>query len=127
MIIKLVKSRLAPAVQLPVSPNEPLQPSSAPAKPAASRSLAFDFALARISLGVEVLSYAAIPFAPGAGAYTAFTMLGAFGSGFSPAVQSVALGLYTLRGGTESGRLFGAMSVVQSLWCVAPSPPRLLL
>lgn len=48
-------------------------------------------------------------------AFTAFGMLGSFGSGFGPAIQSVALEMYTQRGGTEAGRLFGALSVVQAL------------
>ena len=77
-----------------------------------------------MSLAIEVLSYASIPFAPNALWFTAATMVGAFGTGFGPAIQSVALGLYTLRGGTESGKLFGAMSVVQSLWCVPPARAR---
>lgn len=114
-VIRLVKRFVSkPAVQLPVSPNEPLQPAEPP-RAAPSRSISFDFALARISLAVEVLTYAAIPFAPSALWFTAATMVGAFGTGFGPAIQSVALSLYTLRGGTESGKLFGAMSVVQSL------------
>lgn len=124
MIIKLLKRFMTPAVQLPISPNEPLQPDSSPSNddsapqeaPKASRSITFDFNLARVSLAIEVVSYAMIPFAPTAVWYTVFTMIGSFGSGFGPALQSVALGLYTLRGGTESGKLFGAMSVVQSLW-----------
>ena len=68
---------------------------------------------------IEVISCTLLPFAPTAGLFTAFTMLGALGSGFSPAVQSVTLGLYTQGGGTESGKLFGALSVVQALWYVA--------
>lgn len=48
-------------------------------------------------------------------AFTFFGMLGAFGGGFAPAIQSVALEIYTQRGGTEAGRLFGALSVLQAL------------
>ena len=114
---------MKPAVQLPTSPSEPLQPQRTPSDstPAqdstkTSRSITFDFNLARISLLVEVFTYTVIPFAPNAVWFTVFSMLGSFGSGFGPATQSVALGLYTLRGETESGKLFGAMSVVQSLW-----------
>ena len=47
--------------------------------------------------------------------FTAFGMLGSLGAGFSPATQSVMLALYARRGGTEIGRLFGALSVVQAL------------
>jgi len=37
------------------------------------------------------------------------------GMAFSPAVQSVALALYVQQGNKESGRLFGALSVLQAL------------
>lgn len=67
---------------------------------------------------IEIVSYLLVAFAPNGLFFTLFTMMVAFGAGFGPAVQSVALGLYTLRGGTESGKLFGAMSVVSSLWYV---------
>ena len=46
------------------------------------------------------------------------TALGALGMGFAPAVQSVALTLYHRRGERDTGKLFGAMSVVQALRCV---------
>jgi hypothetical protein len=46
--------------------------------------------------------------------FTIFGVLGAFGLGFNPAMQSVTLALYTRRGGTEAGRLFGALSVIQA-------------
>lgn len=65
---------------------------------------------------IEVVSYFLVAFAPNGTLYTAFTMMAALGAGFGPAISSVALGLYTQRGGKESGKLFGAMSVVQSLW-----------
>jgi len=48
--------------------------------------------------------------------FTVFGMLSAMGAGFSPAVQSVTLAMYSRKGGTEVGRLFGALSVVQALW-----------
>ena len=43
--------------------------------------------------------------------------LGAMGAGFSPAAQSVALALYAKRGGVETGRLFGAISLIQAIRC----------
>lgn len=127
-MLKLVKYKLRPAIQLPVQQDEPLQPaspsSSSPhpspqpkrtAPSNTSRSIAFDFGLARVSLAIEVVSYALVPLAMNGASYTAITMLGSLGAGFGPALQSVALGLYSQRGGTESGRLFGALSVVESL------------
>jgi len=75
----------------------------------------FDLALARISLFIDVISYAIIALVPTALAFTLGNMSAAMGSGFSPAIYSVALALYRRRGGTESGRLFGALGVVQGL------------
>lgn len=126
MVIKLLKPKPKPAIQLSVSPDEPLQPDSpstsaqegepsTPAKPDV-RFLSFDLSLAQVSLAIEVVAYTLMAFAPNAPLYTIFTMIGCFGSGYSPAIQSVALGLYTQQGGKESGKLFGALAVVQALW-----------
>lgn len=61
-----------------------------------------------------------MPFAPTGFTFALFAMLGSLGSGFSPAVQSAALELYTRKfgknGSVESGKLFGAMSVLQAVW-----------
>ena len=78
----------------------------------------FDLALAQISLVVDIASYVLLASVPTAVAFTLGTMGGSMGAGFNPAVQSVALGLYRRRGGTENGKLFGALSVVQALWWV---------
>ena len=52
-------------------------------------------------------------------AFTLFGMMASLSAGFSPAIQSVMLALYTRRGGTETGKLFGALGVVQALrWVV---------
>lgn len=56
--------------------------------------------------------------------FTAWSVLGSFGSGFGPSVSSVATTLYTRNGGKELGKLFGALSVVQIVWCVMPRVPR---
>lgn len=119
-----------PSIQLSVAPDEPLQPTTAPApaphpishSPKRSvkvdtdtHALAFDIALARGSLLFELVSHLLIPFAPNGAVYTGLTVLGVLGAGFSPAVQSVALGLYTQQGGTELGKLFGAWNVMSAL------------
>ena len=39
------------------------------------------------------------------------------GTGFSPAVQSVALVLYAKKGGVETGKPFGAISLIQVIRC----------
>ncbi|KAJ7864988.1 major facilitator superfamily domain-containing protein [Mycena olivaceomarginata] len=102
LLIKLVKSYLARISESSSSKSHPL---------------AFDLSLARISLFVEIIGYTAMPFAPSGLLYTAFTILASFGAGFGPAVQSVALELYTQKndGAMEAGRLFGGLSVIQAL------------
>ncbi|KAG5636197.1 hypothetical protein H0H81_008867 [Sphagnurus paluster] len=84
-------------------------------KPKREHSAAFDLGLAHVSLVVEVISYTFMAIAPTAFFFTLFSMAAAMGSGLNPALQSVALAMYRRRGGTESGRLFGALSVVQAL------------
>ncbi|KAF9479281.1 MFS general substrate transporter [Pholiota conissans] len=75
----------------------------------------FDLNLARTSLFIDIISYAFMARASTPTAFTLGSIMGAFGTGFSPAMQSVTLALYARRGGTETGRLFGALSVLQAL------------
>jgi len=124
LLIKLFKSK-PKHIQLPIEPSEPLQPDSTssptpsdatiPVPVRQSNALAFDLGLARASLIVDIVSYSFLPFATNPLLFTAFSMLGCFGAGLSPALQSVAMGLYSQQGGKESGKLFGAMSVVQAI------------
>ena len=85
-------------------------------------SAAFDLGLARYSLALEVVCYTVIAFMPTALTFTVFAMLASWGGGFNPAVQALALELYTRRHKSreeaETGKLFGALSVVQAMWCV---------
>ena len=78
--------------------------------------------LARVSLGVEVVVYTLMICSTSGLMFAAVTALGALGMGFNPSVQSLALTLYHRRGGKDSGKLFGAMSVVQAMWCVFCAP-----
>ncbi|EPQ58298.1 MFS general substrate transporter [Gloeophyllum trabeum ATCC 11539] len=118
LIIHLFKPK-PPPIQLPTSPSEPLSPGSStappPLAPKAPASPSFDLLLARGSLLVDVLAYTLMPLAPTGGAFTLAAVLGSLGGGFGPAAQSLALELYARQGGRETGRLFGAWSVVQVL------------
>ncbi|KAL7283592.1 hypothetical protein ACG7TL_003027 [Trametes sanguinea] len=76
---------------------------------------AFDLALARVSLFLDALVYLGLTIAPNGLVFAATSCMGAVGMGFGPAIQSVALTLYNQRGGQDTGKLFGAMSVVQAL------------
>jgi len=77
-------------------------------------SVSFDLGLAKFSLLVDIVSFLCMGLARTGREFTVFGVLGAFGLGFNPAMQSATLALYTRRGGTESGRLFGALSVIQA-------------
>lgn len=54
-------------------------------------------------------------FSPTGLLFTGAAALSALGAGTRPAMQSLALDAYTRQGGTEAGRLFGALSVLQAL------------
>ncbi|KAJ3819974.1 major facilitator superfamily domain-containing protein [Lentinula raphanica] len=102
------------------TPSASTAPSSRASSHSPSRLLephssAFDLGLARVSLSIEIVAYLFMALATTPLAFAVFGMLGSFGSGFSPAIQSVALEMYMERGGTENGKLFGALSVVQAL------------
>jgi hypothetical protein len=55
--------------------------------------------------------------------FVAAGALGALATGYSPTTHSLMLELYTRRGGlpSEAGRLFGAMSVIQTIGCAPPN------
>ncbi|KAL1742393.1 major facilitator superfamily domain-containing protein, partial [Schizophyllum fasciatum] len=96
-----------------------------PARPGAPRaqvvvrkeihSPVFDLRFARACLGVEVAAYAYMAFARHAWQYVCAAMGAAVSAALPAALQSVALDVYVRRGGSEAGKLFGALSVVQAL------------
>jgi len=89
---------------------------SRPPHPKSLRELhspSFDLRLARISLLVEAIAFAFMGQSPLA--FTFFGMLGSVGTGFSPAIQSLAIELFAAKGENERGKLFGALSVVQAV------------
>lgn len=120
VFIKYFKPK--PPIHLPSEPSEPLlNNSSSTSKPASPpphkhHSPKFDLFLLRLSAAIEVIAYSSLIFLRTPQWWFIATILGAFGSGFGPALQSVALEVYTRRGETEAGKLFGALSVVNSLW-----------
>lgn len=119
-------------IQLPTSPtgDEPLNVSSslrlaehASAHGAGSpHTPAADLGLARMSLVVQAICFIIIALSKDAGMFVAAGALGALATGYSPTTNSLSLELYTRRGGlpSEAGRLFGALSVIQTVGC-APS------
>jgi MFS family permease len=120
VIIKLLKP--AP-VQLPTAPDEPLQNLSSQTHPSRqngtrlpSHSPKFDLNLARISVVFDILAFVTMIFASNGLVFAYGAILQSLGAGYSPAIQALALDVYSRRGGKgEAGRLFGAISVIQAL------------
>lgn len=117
MAIKVLKPK-------PVQQGNTVQPTQTEASPLLETTRenrktielsSFDLSLARCSLLVDVISYFFMAIAQNAYQFTISAIMGSFGLGFNPAMQSVTLALHTRQGGTESGRLFGALSVVQAI------------
>ncbi|KZV83796.1 hypothetical protein EXIGLDRAFT_777185 [Exidia glandulosa HHB12029] len=122
IVIKLFKPRPEP-IQLDGEENDLLtvpRPSTSRAtsasslfrRPRMAHPGSFDLVLARGSLVIDILSYVGTLFAMDGAQFTAATIVGAFGGGLSPAIHSLALLLF---GTEETGKLFGALSVVQTL------------
>ncbi|TCD62170.1 hypothetical protein EIP91_007253 [Steccherinum ochraceum] len=125
-IIKLFKPKPVASIHLPSTPSEPLLTAGSTSPPRrspsprataqyTSRSISFDLNVARVSVMVEFLSMFMLPFTNNALVFTALSIANCFGSGHTPAAQSVTLALYAQRGGTESGKLLGALGVLQVL------------
>jgi len=125
-ILQLFASRSRP-VQLPTSPDEPLNASTSPQPepPAPSRDPlhvpAVDLGIARVSLVLQAISFAFIATSKDAGQFVAGGALSALAAGYYPTMHSLSLELYTRRGGasSEAGRLFGATSVIQTIGCAS--------
>jgi hypothetical protein len=122
----------SPPIQLPTSAahDEPLNvssslPPTAPhaRDPGSPHTPAVDLGIARISLVVQIICFVIIALSKDAGMFVAAGALGALATGYSPTTNSLSLELYTRRGGlpSEAGRLFGAMSVIQTVGCALPN------
>ncbi|KIY43476.1 MFS general substrate transporter [Fistulina hepatica ATCC 64428] len=75
----------------------------------------FDLGIAKVSLVIDTCAYILLCMVPTPMVFVGASVMSATGAGFGAAVQSVALDLYVRNGGTETGKLFGAMSVMYSV------------
>lgn len=120
-ILKLLSyMKPEPAVQLNTTPDEPLHgDASTPGSPPKPErhSPSADLMLARLSLCMEFIGYTLFwTLPPSPAFFVGITIFVSLGAGFGPAVQSVALSLFTVRpDGRDTGKLFGAISVVQAI------------
>lgn len=74
-----------------------------------------DLSVARLSQLAGFVAYPAMSFAPSGILFTVAGSAAALSTGVRPALQSIALAVYSSQGGKESGRLFGALTVLQAL------------
>ena len=81
---------------------------------------AIDLAIARGSLVIEAIAYVFMALASTGSLFTVFAVVSTLGIAFTPAINTVASAVYTQQGGKELGKLFGALGVVQTIWCVYP-------
>ena len=118
-------------VQLPTSPDEPLNAGSshsptAPAHdPIRAHTPTVDLGIAKVSVALQAMSFVLIAVSKDTGMFVAASALSALAAGYSPTIHSLSLELYTRRGGapSEAGKLFGAMSVIQTIGCAPPHHP----
>ena len=74
-----------------------------------------DVNLARVSLLIELTSYIMMATAKTGAMFTVYTVFGGLAVGYAPLIQSLALEVYTGRGGEETGKLLGGLNVVHGL------------
>ncbi|TFK68620.1 MFS general substrate transporter [Pluteus cervinus] len=97
------------------SSAQPVKTSASDEHHLKRHSLVFDLGLTRVSLLIGAAASLSMGLAPTSLWFTICGVLACFGGGWSPAIQSVALAVYARQGGSETGKLFGALSVLQAL------------
>ncbi|KAF7291972.1 hypothetical protein MIND_01222800 [Mycena indigotica] len=103
--------------------TDPAAISSRPSpEPTSAYATAFDLSLMRFSIFVFIITFAILPLAPTGALFILFISLGSLGAGLEPAANSLVLELYTRRvsnrakAESESGKLFAAVGVVQTIF-----------
>lgn len=98
--------------------EEPEQSTAVPAPKKRLRAASLDLILARAALVTDIIFYALTPSAATAALFAVYSMCISLGASFGPVMQSLGLELYARRGGADTGRLLGALTVVSALRCV---------
>ncbi|KAF5315935.1 hypothetical protein D9611_005018 [Ephemerocybe angulata] len=119
LIIKLLKP---PTREVEIRVESDVEPSGYRIIVQKLESPTFDLHLARISLSVEALLYVVMVLIPSPASLYLLGSLGACGTGFQPAIQSVILSLYMHQGGLEVGAVFGALGVLANVFGQVLSP-----
>lgn len=116
---KVMIATFKPAKPVPV-PGHPVTPAAANA--ALAEAMRFDKALIGGSLFLDLLSHSLVTLSPtdygpysGQALFVGATTLSCFGAGLMPAVNSLALCIMQSRGETDTGKMFGAFSLLQAI------------
>ncbi|KAG6376479.1 hypothetical protein JVT61DRAFT_2472 [Boletus reticuloceps] len=111
-----LRGTIGPSPSRDASPLTGMAPTNASEQ--ASRPPVFDLALARVSAGLDTVVFLSTAVASTGALFALATTVGSFTAGMSPAMQTLALHIYTNRRSQnqgEIGKLFGALSVIQAL------------
>ncbi|KAH9945899.1 MFS general substrate transporter [Epithele typhae] len=96
-------------------PSEDAERAQAgPLTNAKSHAASVDLFLARAALVTDAVFYALCFTTDSGKLFAVFSISVSFGQSFAPTMQSVALSLYEKRGGRDTGRLLGALTVVSA-------------
>ncbi|KAI1783876.1 hypothetical protein LXA43DRAFT_902684 [Ganoderma leucocontextum] len=118
-VLPFMIATFKPAKPVPV-PGHPV--TSAAANAALADAMRFDKALIGGSLFFDLLSHSLVSLSPtdygpysGQALFVGATTLSGFGAGLIPAINSLALCVMQSRGETDTGKMFGAFSLLQAI------------
>ncbi|RPD54326.1 MFS general substrate transporter [Lentinus tigrinus ALCF2SS1-7] len=105
----------------PAQPGAQVANTGKPNAAALAKEMRFDMALIRGSLLIDLFSHSIVALsspeagpAAGQALFVGATAMNSFGAGLIPAVNSLALCILQSRGVTDTGKMFGAFSVLQA-------------
>ncbi|KAI0648814.1 MFS general substrate transporter [Trametes meyenii] len=108
------KPKPAPVAASTTQPKKPAKPTAS----AFAKEMHFDLSLIRGSLLIDLLSHSIVALSSSSASQALFvgaTSLSSFGAGLVPATNSMALCIMQSRGEDDTGKLFGAFSVLQAV------------
>ncbi|WVQ83644.1 hypothetical protein IAT38_005786 [Cryptococcus sp. DSM 104549] len=126
LVMRFVKPRFFPAEPTPEADADASAittsstSSSDPPTPPAQRSAQLDLLTARFCLVAEFIPWTLLALGPSQTGFVVLSIFLTFGSPATPAANSLALSL--LPDASQSGRLFGALSVIHALGATLISP-----
>lgn len=96
-----------------LKPKPPASSSTKASTEQSNQQLRFDILIARVSLVMEAVGLVGMTLSHYGSTFLASSVMGALGGGFTPAINSIGLEVYRRTGGNETGKLLGALGVLQ--------------